>query len=194
MVGRATFDEGDKARRMTRALHKPDVALKQIGTLMVAESQTSFSAQRFGQKKWRERGSINVFGILSDFEAGKTPPQRRFDRRPALRDTGRLAASIAFQVRSPVVEVGTVLPYARVHQFGGESTSSQITGEVRSKLWQWLKKQSRDIRRRLGWLLNDKFRNKTLTARIPARPFVGITLRTTQSVRRVIGVEIMEAR
>jgi phage gpG-like protein len=194
MVGRVTFDEGDKARRMKRALENPSVALKQIGILMVAESQSAFSAQRLDKKVWRERAPVNVFGILADMEAGRPPPARRFEQRPALRDTGRLSSSIAFQVRSPVVEVGTDLPYASVHQFGGETTSSAITPQIRRRLWEWLKDQSRTLRRQLGWLLNNKFKGQTLTAKVPARPFVGITGKTEKTVRRVIGVEIMEAK
>lgn len=193
-MSRATFDEGDKARRMSRALQDPQKALKQIGAMMVAESQAAFEAQRFGSESWKERGRVNTFGILSDFEAGRTPPSRRFERRPALRDTGRLASSIAFAVRSPVVEVGTNLPYANVHQVGGETTSARITPDIRRKLWTWLKQQSRDIRRQLGWLLNAKFRNESLTTSVPARPFVGITENTKRNVRRLIGVEIVEAK
>ena len=170
MRGRATFDEGDKARRMKRALEDPQKALKQIGAMMVAESQAAFEAQRFGSDNWRERRAPNVFGILSDFEAGRTPPSRRFEQRPALRDTGRLASSIAFTVRSPIVEVGTNVPYGSTHQFGGETTSATITSDLRRKLWAWLRGQSRDIRRQLGWLLNNKFRNQSLTATVPRRP------------------------
>jgi len=194
MAGRATFDEGEKARRMKRALERPERTLKQIGALMVAESQASFARQGFGDTKWRERGPVNVFGILADFEAGKTPPARRFERRPALRDTGRLAASIAYQVRSPVVEVGSKLPYARLHQFGGTATSTPITAEIRRKLWAWLQKQGQDIRRQLGWMLNSKFKGETLSAKIPARPFVGISQQTKKTVSRIIGVELVEAR
>lgn len=194
MAGRATFDEGDKARRMRQALERPERTLKQIGTLMVAESQASFSKQSFGGKRWQERAPVNVFGILSDFAAGKNPPARRFQTRPALRDTGRLAASIAYQVRTPVVEVGSKLPYADVHQFGGTSTSAAITPEIRRKLWAWLKKQGKDVRVQLGWLLNSKFKGETLTARIPARPFVGVTQQTKKQVSRLIGVELIEAK
>ncbi len=194
MAGRATFDEGEKARRMRKALENPEKALKQIGALMVAESQASFSRQQHGGKKWRERAPVNVFGILADLSAGKTPPARRFEQRPALRDTGRLASSIAFQVRSPIVEVGSKLPYASIHQFGGQTTSAPITGEVRRKLWTWLQKQGKDIRRQLGWLLNSKFKGETLSTTVPARPFVGITDQTRKTIRRVIGVELVESR
>lgn len=194
MTGRATFDPGDKARRTQSALARPDQALRQIGAIAVAESQAAFAAQRHGNKSWRARSTPNVMGIIADFSAGRTPPGRRFDARPALRDTGALARSIAFQVRSPVVEWGSNLHYARLHQFGGTSRSATITGTIRTKLWKWLQRQSREIRVQLGWLLNDKFRGQSITSRIPARPFVGITQRTRMAVQRIIGVEIMEVR
>ena len=85
------------------ALDNPQAALKQIGILMVAESQRAFKAQQFGAKKWDQRAPVNVFGIIADFTAGKTkPPNRRFDQRPALRDTGRLSSSIAYQVKGKI--------------------------------------------------------------------------------------------
>jgi hypothetical protein len=79
---------------------------------MVAESQQSFRDQRFGSDAWEPRAPVNVFAIIADFHAGKkSPPQRRFESRPALRDTGRLAQSISWKlVGTDVVEVGSNLP------------------------------------------------------------------------------------
>lgn len=196
MTGRASIDPGDKIRRMGVKLDNPTPLLKQVGVIMVSESQRAFKAQQFGNRTWPARAPVNVYGILADFAAGKkAPPARRFERRPALRDTGRLAQSIAWQlVGTEVVEVGTNVEYAAVHQFGGTIESAPITDTVRGSLWSWLKGQDRSMKRRLGWLLNKKFRNKKLTGKVPARPFVGITPRTRELVRLSIGVGISEAK
>ena len=193
---RPEFEKGGKIRRIERELENPAAALKAIGTIMVAASQDAFRAQAFGGQAWEPRAPINVYGIIADFAQGrKNPPQRRFERRPALQDTGRLARSIAFQVvGTRAVDVGTRLEYAGVHQFGGPVESEKITPEVRRNLWRWLKRQSRDLRNRLGWLLNKKFKGKTLKGEVPARPFVGVTDQIRDDVAQVVGVKIFEVR
>lgn len=190
---RATFEQGAKLKRIGNKLVDPSKALKQIGVMMVAESQASFKAQRFGRKAWRERSPINVFGIIADFAQGRrSPPARRFETRPALRDTGRLANSIAFSVSGKVVEVGTNVPYASLHNFGGVSKSEKITLTVQQRIGKWLAKQSEDLQERLGWLLGDQARDEQLEMRVPKRQFVGITIKTRKEIRKTIGVRIME--
>lgn len=193
---RATFDPGAKVRRIESKLESPATALRQIGALMVSESQRAFKAQAFGGKRWPPRSDVNLFGVLQDFALGrKKPPERRFQTRPALRDTGRLAQSIAFQlIGDSIVEVGTTVEYASVHQFGGQTKSVPITEALRKGLWSWLKRQGRELQRRIGWVLNRKFLGERLIGRVPKRPFVGITQTTRQNVRRAVGVEILEVR
>ena len=193
---RAQFEPGQKIERIESKLDNPQAALKQIGALMVSESQQAFKAQKFGKDSWEARAPINVYGIIADFAEGKKkPPDRRFERRPALRDTGRLAASIAFQVISDdTVEVGTNLEYASVHQGGGRIESKKITPSVRRAIWAWLKKQGRELKSELGFLLNKKFENKTLVGEVQARPFIGVTQQTIEDVKETIGVYIMEAK
>ena len=192
-MSRVTFEPGAKLKRIGNKLVDPSKALKQIGVMMVAESQASFKAQRFGQKAWRERGKVNVFGIIADFAQGRRkPPARRFETRPALRDTGRLANSIAFQVKGTIVEVGTNVPYASLHNFGGISKSEKISDTVRQNLWAWLKKQNNELKGRLGWLLNRKFKDQQLEQKVPKRQFVGVTFQTRKAIQKTIGVDIME--
>jgi phage gpG-like protein len=195
-MARAQFEPGGKVQRIEANLDRPNAALKQIGALMVSESQQAFKAQKFGKDSWEARAPINVYGIIADFAEGKKkPPDRRFERRPALRDTGRLAASIAFQVISDdTVEVGTNLEYASVHQAGGRIESKKITPAVRKALWAWLKKQGRELKSELGFLLNKKFENKTLVGEVQARPFIGVTQQTIEDVKEAVGVYIMEAK
>ena len=108
MPGRVTFKKGAKVGRIEKNLDNPKAALEQIGVLMVAESQRAFKEQQFGAKKWDQRAPVNVFGIIADFHIGgrAKPPERRFDRRPALIDTGAngLLGSIAHQVKGNVVD------------------------------------------------------------------------------------------
>jgi len=195
-VARAAFDRGAKVKRWERKLDNPKPALKQIGVMMTAESQQAFKAQRFGKKKWKERAKVNVYGIIADFAMGrKAPPNRRFKSKPALRDTGRLAASIAHKVvGKDTVEVGSNLPYAGKHHRGTETESKKITPKVQELLWAWLKTKGTDLKRKLGWLLNKKFTNTTLKMDLPERPIVGITKQTIKDVQEAVGVKIMEAK
>lgn len=195
-MARAQFEAGAKVDRIEAALLRPQAALKQIGAMMVAESQQAFKQQSFGETRWEPRAPVNVYGIIADFAEGKKkPPERRFQDRPALRDTGRLSASIAWQiVASDTVEVGTNLDYAQVLQAGGRIQSKKITGSVRKALWMWLKKQKPELKSKLGFLLNKKFKDKQLTGTVKARPFVGLTQQTIEDVDEIIGVRIMEAR
>jgi phage gpG-like protein len=188
--------KGAKVERWERKLEAPTQALHQIGLLMVAESQQSFRAQAFGGLTWPQRRVPNVFGIIADFAAGKKqPPRRRFDARPALQDTGRLASSIAHRVvGKDVVEVGSNLPYAGTMHHGGKTESARITDAVAELLADWLRQDGAPWRKALGWILNRKFRGKTLKGRVPARPFVGITEQTIEDVREVVAVKIMEAK
>ena len=195
MAGRATFEKGAKMERIEAKLDKPTVALEQIGILMVAESQRAFKDQQHGEAKWSERAPVNVFGIIADFTEGKrAPPKRRFQSTPALRDTGRLAKSIAFAVKGKIVEVGTNLDYAAVHQTGGKVFSKTITGKVRQLLWRWLKKQDAAVKKQVGFVLNKKFKGKKIEATVPARPFVGVTKKTIKTVEKLVGVHIMEVK
>lgn len=195
-MARATFKKGAKLRRWEKNFDDPRRALKQIGALAVSESQLAFRDQKFDGEAWPPRSDVNVFGIIADFAQGRrSPPARRFQRRPALRDTGRLAASVSFRiVGSKVVEIGSNLSYAAKHQAGGETESETITKKVRRLLWLWLRNRGVELRRRLGWLLNRKFLDQRIKGEVPQRRFVGITRTLRRDAVRVVGVEIMEAR
>lgn len=189
-----SYSPGARLRKIERTLDNPERPLKKIGALMTAESQEAFSEQEFDEKQWPGRRVPNVFGILADFAAGKkSPPQRRFESRPALRDTGRLAASISWSiVASDTVEVGTNLAYAGVQHAGGDVESVEITEKIQDALWAWLrKKKNQEWRSKLGWLLNKKFRGTKLKARVPARPFVGLTRQGRKDIEEAIGVTIV---
>ena len=193
---KATFKKGAKIERWEESLDNPRVALKQIGALMVAESQRSFRDQKHGEDKWEERAPINVYGLIADFAKGSKPPARRFESRPALRDTGRLAGSIAFRVLGrTAVEVGSNLEYAGTMQHGGPIESETITESMQKAIGKWLKtKKGVGFKDQLGWLLNKKFTGETLKGEVPARPFVGITKQTLDDVLVTVKVAIMEVK
>lgn len=80
--------------------------------------------------------------------------KRHSDPTPRLTDTGALKGSIAARVDDNGYEIGPApLPYAAIHQFGGEIT---ITPRMRAVL------------RGLGF----RPRRSTETVRIPARPYI----------------------
>ena len=173
--------------------HKP--LLNQIGILMVAESQSAFKSQRWDGTPWRPRGKVNTFGILNDFAIGRTkPPSRRLQQQPALVDTGALRKSIAYRVVGRVVKVGSALGYASLHQKGGKTKSVRVTQPIRERLAKWLKRQTKEVKGRLGWILNRRYMGMQIEGKVPARPFVGITAATRSNVKKAIGVTIAKVR
>jgi len=193
-MGTLDVDAGDKIRRLTQELERPDSILRGIGAMMVAASQRAFREQKFGDVAWEPRGPINVMGIIADFAAGKSePPKRRFEDRPALRDTGRLAQSITFRVVGATeLEVGSNLPYAKVHQDGGETQSAPLTDTIRERIAAWLDGRGSKYRKALGWLLANKFRNQPIKSRVHARPFVGITKEIREDAEALILASIVK--
>lgn len=192
----AEFEKGEKIERWERNLDQPSAALKQVGVMMVAESQRAFREQKFDGKPWEPRGPINILGLIQDFYDGRTPPSRRFQSTPVLRDTGRLAASIAWkQVGNNVVEVGSSLPYAGVQHTGGEVESKPLTETVRDRIAAWFRtKQGKPFQKSLGWLLAKKFAGKSIKSRVHKRPIVGVTKQTIADVQQVVGIKIMETK
>lgn len=191
------YDRGDKMRRWEDRLTNPSKALDVVGRVLVKASRDAFTDQRYDGTVWRERRVPNVFGIIADLSEGKTPPARRFDPGPALRDTGRLSGpgGITYRIVSAdTVQVGRApgLDYADVHHYGGPVQSETITSEVQERLWKWLKRQAPGIRSALGWLLSRKFTGKRLEGKVPARPFVGVTRQSFDDVAELIGTNIFE--
>ena len=165
--------------------------LRRVGVVLLRESQQSFEKQKFGGQRWKGRYPgqsepfINVAGAVSDLAKGPNVRKHRFNRRPALRDTGALKRSLspamALKFKGPsTVQVGTTLPYASKHQMGGVS-SQQITSTILKNLTAWLKKIRKSKAKgaahkaaagqKLGFLYN----TKVLKTKVNARPFVGVT-------------------
>lgn len=192
---RGTAKASGRLAAMKELIVQRKKLLKQIGILMVAESQNAFKAQAFDGKQWPARSKINTAGILSDFAQGKDkPPKRRFETRPALIDTGALRKSIAYLVTSSTVRVGSALKYAARHQIGGTTPGITVTQDIQQKLAKWLRRRAKDVKAKLGWLLNKKFTNQKIKTKVPKRPFVGFTSQTKKTVKKALGVSISKAR
>lgn len=172
-------EQTDPFVHLKNILIRPGKVLERIGAILEAGSQDAFLEQAFGDFRWPGRypnqadPHINVAGALGDFAKGRSEPKsRRFDRRPALRDTGALLGSIRSQVVSDeVVEVGSTLPYAAMHQFGGTS-SIPIDKATKQRIVKWLLKPAGEPHRgNLSPLLT----KDTLDTEVVQRPFLGVT-------------------
>lgn len=186
--------------RILSAMKDTSRVMRRIGAIMEAGAQQAFDDQKFGQKwPWLPRYPsqkepfINVAGALSDFSKGsKTPKKRRFDRRPAARDTGELMRSIRSRVvTSSLVEVGTTRPYAAIHQWGLVS-SMPITPEARKKAKAWVAtEEGKPYRDKLSPILKKGV--PTLDTKVVQRPFLGVTDQMEEDIRESTESLIAEA-
>lgn len=171
-------------RKLRARLRNPAPAARMIGLLLVSESVKAFTDQRLGDVRWPERYPnqpepfVNVAAVLEKANRGRKPRPGDFSRRPALLSTGTLQKSVASQLRGPgTVEVGSQVPYAAIHQFGGTSVQS-VTATAKLTLRSWLytpkgrlRKEAAPYAEKLSPLLS-KDRHETS---IFPRPFVGVT-------------------
>lgn len=123
--------------------------LKQVGKVKERAARDSFRHQSFFEFGWevrypsQEPPHINVAGAIADFQEGRTKPLgRRFQQSPVLIDSGSLRRSISYQVRpnEDSVEVGSTLPYAANHQWGGVSTQP-VSEEAKKRMRTWIFKK-----------------------------------------------------
>lgn len=175
--------------------------LDQIGALALARAQRAFREQRGPGGAWPPRGVPNIAGIVADLASGGSIKSRRFDARPALRDTGRLLGSLAFRrIASNAIEVGTTVPYASLHQRGGES-SQRVPRSIIEPLARFLRRTRKagrkagasqasrdrnDAAKRLGFLFHLARTGAPLITRVPARRFIGVTDEDRAEYERVV--------
>ena len=189
--------------------NRPVGLAKQIGAIMVKESQRAFQKQALGDIQWPERypgmtsPKINIAGALADFISGRAAPKpNRFQDRPALVDEGMrggLWGSISSRVKDDLtVMVGTNKEYAGLHQEGGIS-SQNYGDDVRSRIQDWLykrkstkipmSKKNRTPRKgREGYAekLAPLLFTNTYTQKVKRRPFIGVTDQAEQEIRMAI--------
>lgn len=170
-----------------------------IGEIAVARSKRSFKDQTSPDgEPWPHRypnqsaDFLNIAGAIEDLRSGPRIKKRRYDRRPAGRDTGNLVNSITFTVNGTELMVGSNAPYAAKFHFGGSSTQS-LGGAVRANLKTLLGRQRKRRRRagrtRQGHMgaasqsegrtieelrLGPLFGRTSWTTTSPPRPFVGL--------------------
>jgi phage gpG-like protein len=172
--------ETDPYAELVGKLKNPERILKQIGVLMESASTDAFQRQEFGTFKWPGRYPnqtapfLNIAGAVADWAAGGDVKARRFQNRPALFDTGALAASIRSQVQgSDRVAVGSALDHAAIHQWGGVSTQP-VTKETKQKVAKFLlTERGKPFRDKLRFLLQPN--RNALETEVVQRPFLGIT-------------------
>lgn len=160
--------------RLKSALSTPRPLLDAVGMLLVGRTQRAFQDQARAGNSWRQRAVPNRIGILEDLRAGQSPPERRWDPRPAAIDTGRLRASIAFRVNGNKVVVGSQLPYASDVQRGSTKTIA-LDGGLRRALAAWLKSLRGDRRDMARKAFGPLFSKGAASVRVPPRPFLAIT-------------------
>lgn len=164
---------------------------RQIAKLLRAASQRAFVDQRFGTDVWPPRYPnqevppfANVAGIVADFNRGMNAPSRRFEKRPALRDTGemlnRLRGSAAVVFGDFEVSVRSDVDYAEKHQTGGKS-SQPVSPQAKTMLAKLLKKRP-ELRAKLGFL----FTIDELETEVNKRPFIGVTEETKPKIVRTV--------
>lgn len=169
-----------------RRLDDPRDPLETIGVILTRGSQQAFDRQAFGSKPWPARyfgrGTpfVNVAGLLQDLGEAPRVKSRRFEKRPALSDTGQLRNTITWNVNGDEVEYGSPRDYAKTHQQGGES-SVPITPTTIKNLAKWLRtSQGVPFQKRLGYLFQagDSYDFKVIR-----RPFLGITDEGERDIR-----------
>lgn len=191
-------DPTDPVVRIRGVLANKRKLLKQIGAVMESVSQKAFLDQRLGSIAWEPRYPnqgdpfVNLAGALADFSSGRRMPKsRRFDRRPALFDTGALAGSIHSRiVGEDTVETGSTLDYASAHQFG-EETQQEVSNEAKRLIRAW-------IRTPRGRPYADRFQLMTKentrfwTTQLVARPFVGVTPWGARTIQTIVEHSLKE--
>lgn len=145
-----------------------------VGLYLVGKTQSSFRTQGRGGISWAPRGVPNRIGVLLDLQAGRVPPARRFEARPAAIDTGRLRSSITYRVQGNTVTVGANVAYASDVQRGSTKTITIDRG-LRQALAEWLRSLSGARRSAMRQSFGFLFSTGSLSVTVPPRPFLLLT-------------------
>lgn len=166
--------------------------LNQIGALLTEQTQRAFFNRPQGRKggpTWVARSVPNVMGIINRANRGLMPQRRHFADSPVLIDTGNLARSFSWRPEGKdTVVIGTSVPYASLHQFGGESTLP-ITARARQIITWHLKMVDDPAQWRRFAFIYD---TDEVTTTVPARPFLMVTDEDKKLIGRLLGVRIAE--
>lgn len=190
----AEFIPGRKLTAIQKNTKDPRSLAAKVGALIAARSQKAFRDQKLGSgKQWAPRAVPNVPGIVTDVNAGANPKGRRFQTRPALRDTGQLQRSITFKVvNSNTVEVGSKLKYAGIHNTGGVSQVTISKSGIK-KLSKWLKSKAADRltdKERLVIVGSVFGRGPTFSWKVTKRTYLKVTGEDRKDIKAIIGRNI----
>jgi phage gpG-like protein len=198
MVTTITVTSGEDLRELRSRAADSQVIGRIVARVLESLSQRSFLEQALGEEKWPERYPnmedpfVNIAALVNWTNSGGTILPRFFDRRPALVGKGGgggLMGSISADEKDGLVRVGSTLPYASMHQWGG--TSSQPVTETAKKTvgrflgfekkdGEWKKKKKPGAKQkanfekyafRMLFLLGQD----ALETQVNQRPFLGIT-------------------
>lgn len=161
-----------------------------LGAFLVSESQKAFDEQRLGEYQWPQRYPgqrdpfVNSAAVLERANVGAEPTDDDFQPRPALiGHTGDLKRRVAFSVSGDdLLTVGNNLPYASLHQFGGE-TSFPVNETARTTLIGWCATAGRNHPARSKIRLLAYLHNWSQT--IIQRPFIGVTPQAALDMRDI---------
>lgn len=217
-----TFEGQFFLRRVLREMRGSNTfrerVMKGLGGLALSYAQQAFDRQALGSEQWAARypkqtgAKVNIAGVVSDFLAGKrTPPERRFQDRPAGIDTGLLRRSLtpskALKTHGFMVEVGSAQQNASAVQFGARQ-EQHLTKSFVELLAAWMKKSRGNIKRakkvsqpitakdaaiqKLGFLFGLAKKGKPLVTQSGARPYLGVTNELEDKLIALITEEFME--
>jgi phage gpG-like protein len=174
--------------------------LKTIGKEMEIESHRAFlnTEQKFGSFDWPPRyggipfpAKINYAGALQDLTDGPKVQKRRFNDRPALKDSGLLSKSIQHEVldnsRVRVGVTGPAAKYAGNQQWGLESTQD-IPDSAIDKLDKQIDKETNEERLDGLHALRARLERdgSVLTTKVQQRPFLGVTDEMQVEIPRIL--------
>ena len=151
-------------------------ALQEIGDYLVNLSNKAFTDQEWQGARWIARSVPNVPGIVRDLEKGPNIQDKRFNSRPALRDTDALMNSIKSRtIGSRAIEVGSSSQYAELMHDGGP-WSEEVSNTVQKNLLVMLDQSERaasgpikENAHIFRFLLN----RKEISGKVPPRQFLG---------------------
>lgn len=190
----------ERIERMREILARPVGLMPGIGNIIAESCVRAFQAQRLGDIPWPARyprqgtPKLNIAGVVQDFIEGRREPKaNRFVDRPAAVDTGGLRDSVESKIVDDfTVTVGSDHPKAELMHAGGTSVQNyglNVQQAIRDWLYERDAKGRQKVRQGRGdyvQYLNRLLRRTSLTTRVNARPFIGLTDAAERKIRQYV--------
>jgi len=181
-------DSGASAalQRLIRAAENLRKPMREIGQMLITSTQSRFEGQHDPEgSAWAPLKPATIRA-------------RKGSDIKILQDSGALLRSITRSMRadSGSVSIRTNLPYARIHQCGGEINRQERASQV---LWQMYKRGGfkktstggRSFARRKKANVSQPVMIPEHVIRIPARPYLGINSADRQSALSILRSHLM---